>query len=375
MKRKILFILTLMLSFGFTLNAVELKIDQDEFIEIGQFSDDYLFYGDHLQFKGTAKDLFFVGQQIDFSGDLSLGLYAGGKTVNASGTVNNGIKAGARTVNIDSKVTGTSFLGAEEVFWGPESQVIGDTFVGARKVHLQGKMRGDLYIGAGEVSIHNQIEGNVKIRAGQIRISEQGRIIGNLVYYSDQQLSDEEASRVTGEITYKDDDSGFFGDRHDFRDHERPVWFWIVFKLALAVLGFILLLFPVAKRLEKPLDIYEIFSFSLWGLIPIFMYPTVIIFAILLVITIPLAGAMMLAFIPLVFITKTIGITLLGGFLVNRFNLNISSRFLLYLIGIVLYSLLSLIPYFGFLLLIFVSSIGCGLGLSVLMSKKTARSF
>jgi len=372
MKNKILFVLIILLSFGFNLSAVELKIDGGDLVESGQYSEDYLFRGQYLQFKGAAKDLFFIGEKIDFTGDLSLGLFAGARTVNVSGSVNNGIKAGAQTINIDGRVTGTSFLGAEEVVLGPEGQTDGAIFIGARKVHLKGKMKGDLYVGAGEVSIQNEIQGDVKIRAGQLRISEQGKIVGNLVYYSDEQLSKEEASRVSGEIRYETPEEGFFGDKPDFDDYDSPVWFWVIFKVALAVMGFILLLFPVTKGLEKQLEIKEVLSLSLWGLIPIFMYPTVIVFAILLVITIPLAGTMLLAFLPLIFITKIIGITLIGGYLAKRFNLNINSRFLLYLIAIVLYSLLSAIPYFGFLLLIFVSSIGCGLLLSLLLNKKTA---
>ena len=373
MKTKIVLVLMLLLSIGFSASAVELKVNQDQLIETGKFTEDYLFQGEDLQFKGQARDLFFVGQQVDFTGDLALGLFAGGETVNVSGTVNNGVKAGARTINIDGLVTGTSFLGAEKVNWGPDSQAIGDTFIGARKVRLQGKMKGDLYVGAAEVSITNVIEGDVKIRAGQIKISEQGKIVGNLHYSSDEELSADEASRVSGEIIYSENDEGMFKGRHDFKDRDIPYGFMIVFKIALAILGFIILLLPVTKGLEKQLKLNEVLSYSLWGLIPIFMYPTIIVFSILLIITIPLAGTMLLAFVPLILITKTIGLTLIGGYLANQFNLNIRSRFLLYLIGIVLYSLLSAIPYFGFLLLIFVSSIGCGLGLTLLLNRKPAK--
>ena len=373
MKIKILFILTLLLSLGFSAMAIELKITEEDFIENGRYSEDYLFTGKHLQFEGSARDLFSFGEQVDFSGDLSLGLFAGAKTVNVSGTVNNGIKAGAQIINISGQVTGTSFLGAEEVIWGPDSQTVGDTFIGARKAILQGKMKGNLYVGAAEVSIQNVIEGDVNIRAGQIRISEQGKIVGNLTYYSDEELSAEEASRITGTIKYVEDSEGIFTSKHDFEDRDMPIAFWIIFKLALAVLGFIILLLPVTKGLEKQLKLNEVLSHSLWGLIPIFMYPTVIVFSILLIITIPLAGSMLLAFVPIIFITKTIGLTLIGGYLANQLNLNIRSRFLFYLIGIVLYSLLSAIPYFGFLLLIFVTSIGCGLALSLLLNRKPAR--
>ena len=93
-----------------------------------------------IDMKMFGKLFNIVGQQIDFTGDLALGLFAGGETVNVSGTVNNGVKAGARSINIDGQVTGTNFLGAEEVNWGPDSQAVGRRLWRADP-HVQGTCR------------------------------------------------------------------------------------------------------------------------------------------------------------------------------------------------------------------------------------------
>jgi hypothetical protein len=82
-KKAILILGMLLLTVVPDLSALNLQIDRDDHRENGRFDEDYLFYDDQLQFRGTAKDLIFIGQNLDFYGQLSLGLLAGGRTVNA----------------------------------------------------------------------------------------------------------------------------------------------------------------------------------------------------------------------------------------------------------------------------------------------------
>ncbi len=364
--------LCVLLIWGLNLSAVELKRSEDDFVDSNRYEEDYLFAGESLEFKGEARDLFFFTEEIDFSGTSVLALTGLAREILVTGNVNNGLKVGGRTIKIDGNVRGTSFLGGEKVTFGQSSHTIGDTFVGGRKVTVSGKHIGDLYVGAAEISIENEIQGDVNVFAGEIKIPEQGRIVGNLTYQSDQELSAEEASRVTGEIKFEKIEEGPFHDNYSDRFIRGSVWFTFLFKLSFIVIGLLFLLFPVNRLLEKQYTRKEIQSHSLWGLIPIFVYPSAIIISIVLLITLPLAAALLLAFMPLVFVTKILGLTIIGGYLADRFNLNTTSRYLYFLIGAVLYSLLSLIPVFGFLLLIFVTSIGCGLILSALFNKKIA---
>ncbi|NQU63328.1 MAG: hypothetical protein HQ517_03445 [SAR324 cluster bacterium] len=370
MKNKWLLIVCALLFWGLNLNAVELKRSEGHLVETDRYNEDYLFAGESLEFKGEARDLYFFTEQIDFSGTSLLALTGLGREINVTGNVNNGIKAGGRTIKINGNVKGTSFLGGEKVTFGQQSQTIGDTFIGARIVTILGKHTGDIYAGAAEISIQNEIIGDVKVATGELKIPEQGRIVGNLTYHSDHELSAEEASRVTGKIKFERKEGGPFHANFSDRFVNKSFWFTFLFKLSFIVFGLLILLFPVNKLLEKQHTRKEIQSHSLWGLIPIFVYPSAFIISIVLVITLPLAVALLLAFMPLVFITKTLGLTIIGGYLAKRFNLKTTSRYLYFIIAAILYSLLSLIPFFGFLLLIFVSSIGCGLILSALFNKK-----
>lgn len=372
MKFRFFFISILLILSALDLTALEMNVGRDYLNDSKSYEDDYLFIGNQLSFSGEARDLFAFGEQLEISGNTELAVTALGRDVEISGAAGNGVKAAGQRVILKGDTKGTSFLAGEEVILDESGSISGTTLIGARKISIKGKMNGNLKAGAGEITIENEIQGNVTLHTGRLRIADQGRIVGNLIYHSDEPISDEEALRVTGNITFKEEKGGHFDDTTtgDLLDHS--IWFSVFFKLSFAVLGLLLLLFPVGRVLEKRFTRKDVLSHSLWGLIPIFIYPSAIVISMILVITIPLGIALILGFIPVLFITKLIGVTIMGGFIANLLNLNTQSRFAFYLIGITLYSLLSFIPIVGILLLVFVSSIGCGWLLSILFQKKLA---
>ena len=370
MKLKLFLFIWIILFSGLNLNAVELKLDQEYLVETKQYEEDYLFFGNDLKFKGKANDLFLLAENIHFLGTSTLAVFGMGKEIYVAGDVGNGVKAAGGTINIEGNIKGTSFLAGETVNFTKESQINGDTFIGARNINLLGKYTGNLRAAAAEISVQNEIFGNVIAHTGRLTIPNQGRIIGNLTYHSEKELSAEEASRVTGKVKYELHKGQMYKDKLKDESFDGLIWFELFFKIAFILFGLLILLFPVNKFLERQYNRNEIQSYALWGLLPIFIYPSALVISVVLVITMPLAAVMFFAFMPLVFITKVLGITMIGGYLVKRFNLKTISRFLYFLIGAVLYSLFSFIPYFGFLLLVFVSSIGCGLILFNLFNKK-----
>lgn len=370
MKNKMLLILMAILMFSTQLWAVELKVSDTSFTETGNFQEDYLFSGEALDFRGQTRDLFFFGETLDFSGRSDLALNGLARNINVSGEVNNGVKAAGRTVDINGNVRGTNFLAGEHVTLQRDGQIAGDSFVGARKLTILGKHKGDLYAGAAEIVVDNVIEGNVKVYTGQLRIPKQGKILGDLSYQSDREITPEEAARVTGNITFEKSEEGFFSETIDGPPFHDSFWPPLIFKLSFIVFGLLLLLFPVNKVLEKQYGGRELLSHSLWGLIPVFVYPSAFVVGLILVITIPVAIALLLSFLPVLFVTKTLGLTMIGAYLAERFNLNTRNRFLYFLMAAIPYSLLSMIPIFGVLLLVFVSTTGCGLLLSKLFNRQ-----
>lgn len=370
MKTKMLMFLFILTFIGMQLGAVELKMNDDNFTETSNYQEDYMYLGESLEFKGETEDLFFAGEELDFTGISTGGIMAVGEELKIAGKIANGLIAAGRFININSSINSTNMLAAEKIIVHPDSQINGDSFMAGRIVKIEGEVEGDAYISAAEIFIDNTIKGDLKVYAGQLKISEKGKIIGNLSYKSDHELSDEEKTRVTGTINFEQSDNANFFENDIDDSFLDSSLFSFIFKLSFIVCGLLFLLFPITKYLEQPFTHKNLVFNALWGLIPMFIYPTAIILLIILIITLPLSLAMILGFLPLVFITKTIGVTMLGSFISNSFNLNTNNRFVYFLIGALIYSALSFIPFFGFLLLLIVSSIGFGVLMAATIRKQ-----
>lgn len=369
MKPRFIWLVMALLFFATSVSAVQLRIVDDDLTETRKYNEDYLFTGEYLKFMGEARDLFFFSREMTFSGKTDLAITGAARDVFIQGEVNNGVKAAAERVDIDGMVRGTSFLAGNDVTLGKNSQLMGDTFIGARKVTILGKQTGDLRVGAAEVSIQNVVEGDVTLYTGQLQIPEQGKIVGNLTYHSDHEISAEEAARVTGRVIFEKADHWFHKRDIDDAGIMPPVWAGVIFKVAFIIFGLLILLLPINRFLEGRFNRNSLLSHALWGLIPIFVYPSAFVVSILLLITLPMALVLLLAFLPVLFVTKVLGLTIIGGYLAERFNFSSKSRYLYFLLAAVPYSLLSFIPIFGMLLMVFVTAIGCGLLLSKVFNK------
>jgi len=343
--------------------------EDDVKVESARYEDDYLFIGKSLRFTGESEDLVFLGESLEFTGKTKLGVIALGKTVSIGGEPENGIISAAKDIIIDSKVKGTNYLAGKKIQTSKNSEIIGDVFTGCAELILDGNMTGDVYAGAGKIVINGEINGNVKIYGGRLIISDSGKINGDLYYSTKEKLTVSELSRISGKTEFKkvDKDKGF-----PFIKKPNLVNISFLFKLFLLVsfivVGSIILFIPGFKYLQEERTSKSFWYTALWGLIPMFMYPAVIVLCIILVIPIPLAGILLLSMLPLFFITKIIGATLLGQYLSNQFKWDIQKRHYHFLIGAGLFSILSLLPFLGFLTAIFLSSIGWGIIISFLFN-------
>lgn len=338
--------------------------------ESGIYNEDYLYLGYGLQFTGVAQDLVFLGKELTFSGKTTLGLISLCKTLVYSGESGNGIIAAGMNVVVDGKINDNSYIACKNLNINEKAVVNGNLFTGCARFTMNGKLNGDLYAGAGEIIINNEITGNVDARGGRIIFGKNGKINGNLVYSSREKLNEKDLSKVTGAVKYEEPhkyDKGW----NSFRKFEKPIGFLIGFGLFISYIfvGIILLFLPAFRKLDAKQSPKGFWNTSLWGLIPVLMYPAVVLICFIMVITIPFAFVLLLAAIPLFFVANIIGSTLLGKYLVTVLKWNVTKRHYQFLIGTLAAAILSLIPFINFLTFIFISALGWGVYISYLFNK------
>lgn len=339
--------------------------------EKGIYEEDYLFVGKTLNFSGETEDLIFVGKELKQSGKTKLGLISIGKDIWVKGSVGNGIIAGCENLTIKDTITGTNFFGCKEFELDKKAVINGDVFGGAGNINIDGTINGNVYLGAGKININGVINGDVKAYGGRIIIEDNGQINGNLTYGTKEKLSEKELAKVTGDIRF--DDTKKFKDAKEF-PKEIVAFFGLLFVmimfLSFIASGSILLTFPVFRGIEKKRTEKTYLHTALWGLIPIFMYPALIVAFILAGITIPFAIILMLAAIPLFFIAHIIGTTMLGQYLAMKFNWKVEKRHYHFLIGAGIGLVLSIIPIIDALAFLIISGLGWGMYISVIFNKK-----
>ncbi|MBW2252184.1 MAG: polymer-forming cytoskeletal protein [Deltaproteobacteria bacterium] len=372
MKTKLFFGVLLLLFISVSAGAVEVVFDKNYKTENMKIEDDYIFFGRELVFSGNTEDLIFMGRDLDFTGKTKLGLFAFGKEIMVNGKVGNGIASAGENISIQGEIKGTNFMAGRRVVIQEGAILNGTVFTGAAELIIRGKVNGDLYVGAGKVTIENTVNGNIKARTGRLMILGEGKVNGNLTYTSDKELSKEELAKVTGSVNFEKNETSKAG------RFFKSSGFWkfsflikLLFLVAFIASGLLFLFLPPTRVLENQRPNDKFWFTSLYGLIPLFMYPALIVVSALLVITLPLTGVLLLSIIPIFFITKVLGVTMLGQYLSGLFKIKKENRFLFFLIGMVCLAIFTFIPFINFLFAIFIASLGFGLITSYMFKLKT----
>jgi len=328
-------------------------------VETGSYQSDYLYLGKELDFSGEVEDLIFMGERLDFKGSTEKGIVAGGQTVNLNGITNNGVISGARNLDITGVLNGTSFLGAKDIHIRETATVNGDLFIGCGEITIDGAVDGNIYLGTGLATINSEINGDVTAHGGRILFGENGRINGNLSYKMEEQLSSSEQEKISGTVTFEESDMES-GDMPTGVSSTFGMLFKLYSILSFLVIGVILISLPIGGKVEQTLTTESFWKTAGWGIIPICMYPAVLLLSVIMGITIPLALILLLAMVPLFYVTLVIGSTLVGQAVVKKFNWSVSKRQFHFLIGAVIYSVLSIIPFIDFLAFVLLTSLGWG---------------
>ena len=375
MKTKIAMLLGIVLFANMTLQAMVIhnyRCEKGKAIktESGIFNEDYLFLGHELNFSGEAEDLVFLGMDLTFDGKTKLGLIAFCENLIYSGMSGNGIITGAKDVVINGKITGNSYIGCKSITLSDEATVDGALFVGCAKIVINGTLNGDLYVYGSEIVINNEVHGNVSARGGRLVISDKGKINGNLNYSTKESLNDRYLTKITGTIKNDKNEKCDRGWESLSKSKKQSIGFLIGFGIFLSylVVCYLLLFLPSFKKLDAPQSAKSFWKTALWGLVPMLMYPAIIILSIILIITIPFAIVLLFAIVPLFFIASIIGTTLIGKYLITKFKWKIEKRHYQFLIGALIVAAICLIPYINFLVMIFTTAVGWGVYLSFLFN-------
>ncbi len=369
--KKIIMSVCLLLIGVLSFNGIEIITSELELIEARDLSDDTIISGQKIDFNGSGDDLALFGNNLTINGNLRGSLVAFGDTVIVSGTVNNNLLAIGKSVTIKGNILSTTIIMADSVFIDKTAVIGGELIVMAREVIIEGTLKRDLKFGAGRMVISGIVNGNVRGETGTLIIGDNATIKGNLNYRSEAEISPAESERVTGEILHLSRTKPI--DSKKILSGIFPFIFAIKILLFLTflIIGIMLLLLPVTKKLDRSIDKNSILKMFLYGIPTVLIYPLIVLFLIVSVFGIFFGLFLALLTIPLGIVLQIFGSIFAGMLIKELFKLKIESRFIYFIIGALILFFFSLIPFIALLVNLAYWFLGAGYLLYLLLNKQT----
>jgi cytoskeletal protein CcmA (bactofilin family) len=315
---------------------------------------DYFAWGEVIEILGTVRgDLYVAGGEIRIAGTVDGDLLAAGGKIDVDGKVGQDARIAGGEITLSGKI-------------GRNLTIAGGQIVLADPAIVQGNV-----ISAGDLIIANRVHGNVKAIAGNLQIASTANVAGDVSYRSPEPARIDTGAKIGGMVMQRRPHRMF-----DFSPGQMVgamagliLFFKTISFVSTLILGLLLIfLFPgfsrgvVSTLREKPMASLG------WGLVWLIVTPVVLITLLVTVVGIPLALILFPLYFISLYLARIVIILWAGTAILERMGKGGHPGWGL-LIGLFLYTLLTLIPGPGGLVTLFVILFGLGAALLTLREK------
>ena len=347
----------------------------------GTIGDDVFSAGQTVDVDGTVQgDAFLSGGEVNVTGSIQDGLYTAGGQVHLDGDVGNDvIGAGGNVetrgdvgdnlilaggnIRVFSQVDGRVIAAGGSVRLDRAATVRGDAWLSGGFVRLDGDVSGGARLRGGEVVIGGHVAHDVMIEARSVRIESGARIDGNLTVDSPNDAEIADGAVIGGTVSQQNTGqmSRWVGS---------AIWVGVVATLIgylyLFIVG-LLMIVICPGYVARNQEILSRQGFAAFGVGALFIlaFPALIIVLMITVIGIPFAiGALLFYILALMISIPLVGTTLARLIATRRTTEVSRGRIILfYVLVLVVFWLIGLIPFAGGLLWMLLMMLGLGVAI------------
>ncbi|OGY21857.1 MAG: hypothetical protein A2126_02980 [Candidatus Woykebacteria bacterium GWB1_45_5] len=332
---------------------------------------DYFATGDTVEISGTVNgDVYAFGGQVLVDGTVNGDLIAAGGLVNISGDISQDARVGGGQVTISGKIGRNLTVGGGNVDITSSATIAGGAVVGGGNVSLAAPVGKDAKIGAGNLTVSNTIAGDLDAGVGVMRLTSKAQIGGNLNYWSDQNASIDKNAKVVGKITKnkpaeaaKPSAKKVFGLFTGFN-----LIVGAISLISTLILGLLIIaLFPRYNRAVVYTLKRRPWASLGVGFLALVLTPIIFVILLITVVAIPLAFVLLAFYAIALYLSRVFIIFWAGTMIFERTGRKIHEVWAL-IVGLIVYYILTLIPFIGGLVTFFV--ILFGLGTAILTKKE-----
>jgi hypothetical protein len=325
---------------------------------------DYFAAGDSVTLSGTVNgDAYLAGGNVIVEGTINGDLLVAGGMVEIRGKISDDVRAAGGQIVISAQIGKNLTVAGGTVNLTDSAKIGGSLAAGTGTLSVFSPIGKDLNIGGGQVTLGNTVGGGVRAGIGKLTLTPNAKISGDLTYWSDAQAQIQSGAEVLGQTT------------HNLPPAKAPkakparilgIFTGVSLALKIAsflwafVIGLLLLkFFPVYTRRTVETMIKKPWASLGMGFLVLILTPIIFLILLITVLGIPIAFILLVTFLIVAYLAKIFVSILVGQKILRNFGSKAGSNWAL-LLGLVIYGLVTLIPFIGPVVSLLVVIFGLG---------------
>jgi len=165
---------------------------------------DHFAAGEIVEISGTVNgDLYVAGGQVFIDGQVNGDVLAAGGQVFLTGNVSQNARIAAGQLTVSGTVGRNLSIAAGNTEITKDAVVSGNLTAGAGNLIHYGVIEGQIKAGVGNLTLAGSVGNNVEAAVGTIRVSSTANLGGNLTYYSEEEGSIDQSAQIAGNTQRK----------------------------------------------------------------------------------------------------------------------------------------------------------------------------
>ncbi len=333
-------------------------------------SDDFYTAGQSITLENPVYgDMMAAGGQIQIEEPVSQDLTLVGGNISIQSEIGDDARIAGGDIRIGSIIKGDLIVGGGSIAIDDEGFVGGDFVFGAGSVKINGTINGNVLGATNELFINSEIKGNVRLMdIEKITFGPNGKVLGDFSYRSAEASPTVTSETVMGKISYSATEVPM--EEKDFRKIA-----WGVLS-GFSIFGFLSLLFTglfflwafqhLLIQASRAAGVKILPSLG-FGFLIAFATPAILLVLLITGIGLPLSLILLFAWLLILLIGKLVAILMIGMRLVRSDEKSSFPRlYWAFAVGAFIFSLLAMIPVFGWILRLLLNLLGIGALLLVL---------
>lgn len=314
---------------------------------------DYFAAGNTVTLNGTVNgDAYLAGGTVVVNGAVNGDLLATGATITVKGDVKGNIRAVGGTVIITSKVGGNITLVAQNAKIADPADITGSLVALSEKLEVKAPIGKGVHLAVANATFENSVAQDIRGAAGTLSFGQNAKVGGDVIYWSSKKATISKGAAISGKMEKHSPPPEIEKAKTSVKNSLTALSLWskIVGFLALLIVGLLLIYFmPVYTEKTAALVWGSPGRTFIVGLVAIIVTPILFVLFFATILGIPLAFLTLIFFLLLLAYSKILAAMAIGKRVAPYLGKKISLAWM-YVLGVVIFSLISFVPVVGWII-------------------------